>query len=62
MVERHPEFDAEQHYLLDARAALNDTIEHVRELLVSAKADRDNPDAQALAAKVREILAAHGLA
>lgn len=52
MATRHPDHDAEQAYLRNARAALDASVVHVGTLLASAKADRNNPDAQALAANL----------
>ena len=66
MTVRHPEFDAEQRYLIAARAALSASIEHVDRLLATAKVDKNNPDAQALAAnltgRVRRLRDAGGQA
>ena len=52
MEDRHPEHDAEQAYIVEARRALDASVAHVETLLVAAKSDRHNPDAQALAANL----------
>lgn len=52
MEERHPEHEAEQAYIVAARAALDEAVAHVETLLVAARSDRHNPDAQALAANL----------
>lgn len=52
MEQRHPEHDAEQAYIVEARRALDASVAHVETLLVAAKSDRHNPDAQALAANL----------
>lgn len=52
MEQQHPEHDAEQAYIVEARRALDASVAHVEALLVGAKEDRHNPDAQALAANL----------
>ena len=52
METRHPEHDAEQAYIIEARRALDASVAHVEVLLAAAKTDRHNPDAQALAANL----------